>query len=261
MGRRDGWGWRLAVVVVALLVAAGCEEGALDDLQSRVDEAVDDAGSQIGEAVEEAQSDLADVDLSVPTELPTTDEEAVAPEPSPEPSVSATPEPTDAGEVAGLPWWAWVLALLALVGLAMAAARARSRRLARAVRRRELRDAVLTDLDWLLQVAQDRPVAVDAAPRARDVRVRADRLQERLTAMAAATAEKRRSVVSGLHEPVRELANGIIERLDAVAAGRTPTESQDLWGRIERLRQGRARLASTFGEIGTDEPRRRTAGG
>jgi hypothetical protein len=216
----------LVLAGVAVLALTGCDgqvpdaggaiselEGAAGQIGSEIGGAIDDIGQQAddGEGQEADQADE-DVPAAAPTETP------------------AAPTADDDGTPA------WLLPLLAVLVLllivALVAALRRRRQAAEA--RRRLRDEALLETDWLIDAASEQPSSVDAAPRARDVRVHADRLADALRRLAPRSDQRTSEAIRALHDAAADLARTTIARLDDVAAGRPPRDDLVVEDLIQR---------------------------
>lgn len=268
-------------MLATVLVAAACGEGTVDDVRSQVEEAVGDARSELEQIDPSGLTPPDIALPGAPTDGSTATDEPPAAEPGattaepgattgapgpttiePEPTATAptatgtdstptasptaspsadTGPPLDEGVVRGLPWWVLVLGLLVLLSIGYLVTAAVRRRAATAALRARRRDEALTETDWLLGVADEQPAAVDAGPRARDVRVRADRLQTALTELRGVVDDRHTQVVDDLRTSTRQLAQVLVARLDDVVAGR-PVGDLGLEEAVHRVRDDRARL-------------------
>lgn len=207
--------------------------GPPSEVAGRIGDAAAEVGDQIGQA-DEQQPESGGDEQPEPEEP----QEPEPEEPAPEQSAPEAPATDETGASA------WPLALLALavillIGL-LAASRSRSR--AAGDRRQRLLDDALFDVDWLIDTASEQPSQLDAAPRARDVRVRTDRMSDALRRLEEASRQRTAEAAQEVRVASQQLAQAVIARLDDVAAGRTPTSGLDVDALVERARFARDRL-------------------
>lgn len=257
---------------------------AIDDAVSEAQSAIDQATSEPTDpSTPTPTTDATTEPATEPTSTPTTDaptEESTTEEPAPEPTTEEpapeptteepaptaeeTPTPTTAEttpvaepsaaatdeEVADDgPSWPFIVMLAglgaALLWLLVALWRRRRRLLAARAR---LRDAVLTDLDWLHRASREHVAGVDAGTRARDVRLRHDRLTEHLHQLRADADGDVLLASTAVLTSSRHLSDALIARLDDAAAGRDHAGAglgiPELAG---RLRSDRDDLARALG--------------
>lgn len=228
------------LVAVIVMTATACGEEGLDGVGGSASEVagrVEDAAAEVGDRLSQAGEQQA---ASGGDEQPEPDqpqepepEEAAAEEPAPE-------EPATDETSASL----WPLALLALLALLLIALLVASRRRNRAAgdRQQRLLDDALLDVDWLIDTASEQPSQLDAAPRARDVRVRTDRMSDALRRLEEASRQRVADAAQEVRVASQDLAQAVIVRLDDVAAGRSPTAGLDADALAERVRSARDRL-------------------
>lgn len=191
--------------------------------RARVGAAASDVGAAAGE-VGDAAGQLGDeLGGGQEEQAPDSGGDASGAEEPAEPDAAQPADTAGQDDQGGLPLW--LLALLAVAALLLilgiiAAARRRGEA---TQRRRRLREEVLLDTDWLIGAASERPSTVDAAPRARDVRVRTDRLSDALRRLEAQSDRRVAEAVVELRMSAGELARVTIARLDDVAAARAPS--------------------------------------
>lgn len=249
-----------AIVVTAVLTVllAGCSEadvgelgraaseleGGLEDAAAQAEAELEELGDQVGDSAVAGGGDPAEPAPEEPAEP--APEEPAEPEPEPEPA----PEP-DTGDEAltaeddggGIPLWVLalivVLAALVIAGIVAAS----SRRREQADRRRRLVDGALLDADWLAEAASEEPSHVDAAPRARDIRVRTDRMADALHRLEQQSDRRLADAAAELRTESIALARSTIARLDDVAAGRQPSHDLDVDMLVQRVRFARDQFA------------------
>lgn len=249
---------RVIAVATIALVLAGCDPDAREDIADAIDDAVSDAQSAIDGGTTAPTTDpTADPTTEPTTSEPSMTEPAAEPPAPAETTAVATDEPTgeptelpvEEGVVEDDPNWPLLLALggilLLLVWAFVAVWRRRQALLARRAR---LRDAALADVDWLLGAAREQPSSIDAAARARDVRLRQDRLNDTVTQLRAGASAQLVALTTAVSTSSRHLADALVARLDDVAARRA-ARGADLGvpELAERLRMARDDLASELG--------------
>lgn len=224
---------------VAVLALTGCTDGEVPDAGGAISElegAAGEIGGEIGGAASEIGGAIDDIgeqggdgggqqaEQADEGEAQQADQAAGATE------IPAAPT----GDEDGAP--AWLLPLLAALALLLiiALVAALRRRGQAAEARRQLRDEALLETDWLIDAASEQPSSVDAAPRARDVRVHADRLADALRRLAPRSDQRASEAIGALHDAATDLARTTIARLDDVAAGRPPRDDLVLEDLIQR---------------------------
>lgn len=219
--------WMVAVLMgVMLLTLAGCTEEQRAQVEGAASE-VEGAAGQVGGVASEIEGAIEDLEQQAGGGAgQQTEDEPV------EVVTEAPAEPV--ADEGGLPVWLWVLLAVLVVLLIVALAAALRRRSQATEVRRRLRDDALRETDWLIDAASEQPSSVDAAPRARDVRVHTDRLTEALRRLEPASARRVSEAITELHDAATELAQTTIARLDQVAAGRPPGQDPVLDDLIQR---------------------------
>ena len=102
-----------------------------------------------------------------------------------------------------------------LVGLIVSAT---NRRQEANARRDRLRDAAIAETDWLLGAARERAAGIDATARARDIRLRLDRLTDTLQQLRTDARSDAQIAIDDLRTSARQLADALVARLeDAVS--------------------------------------------
>jgi hypothetical protein len=222
----------IAITVLAgvlALTATACGEDGLQvgDAASEIAEGARDAGAQVESQLggQEGQEAEAGGDAAAPPE-------------EPQPEESQAPDAGDASSSL-LP-----LLLLALVVILLLAAVAAwlGRRGRAADSRQRLRDEALLETDWLIDVASEQPSLSDAAARARDIRVRVDRLTDGLRRLEGMAGRRTVEAATALRGEATALAQSVIARLDDVATGRRTVNDLDVDTLIERTRFARDRF-------------------
>lgn len=231
------------VATVGLLalsvVLSGCDEGTRQEIA----DAVSSAAENVGEGGTGGEA--------APTE------EAPEPEPEPEPTATEAPEPepeptpapteAEAADDDGIPLWVWLAALVVLGLLVFAITSAATRRREASARRDRLRDAALAETDWLLGTARERPAGIDAASRARDVRLRLDRLTDTLQQLRAGARDSVVMAVDDLQTSARQLADALVARFDDASAQREVSAGLGVEELAMRVRSSRDALATALG--------------
>lgn len=247
----------LGVALAAGLVLAGCSEADREGIVDAVESALDATGTDEPTATATTTEAPPTTEAPTTTEAPPTTEapaatEAPTTEAPPEETAAAT-EPTEpSSEVAteeeapddGLEPWVWVVIGVVLLLLAWAIIAAMRRRRRAIGRVRDLRESAVAETDWLLSVAREHPSAADAVGRARDVRVRLDRLTETLQELRAVAGAEITAVAADLHDSTRQLADALVARLDDAAEHRRDDEGLGLPALVDRVTRTRDRLIS-----------------
>ncbi len=223
------------------LVLSGCDE----DTRQDIADAVSSAAENVGEG-----GTATDGEVAAPTEEPEPEPEPTATEaPEPEPTEEPTPAPTEeeAADEDGIPLWLWLVALVLLGLLLLAIMGAASRRREASARRDRLRDAALAETDWLLGTARERPAGIDAASRARDVRLRLDRLTDTLQQLRAGARDSVVMAIDDLQTSARQLADALVARFDDASAQREASAGLGVDELAMRVRSSRDALATALG--------------
>lgn len=227
--RRRAW-MIVAMTGIVLLLATGCSDGQLDP-EGALSE-LGDAGGQLQGAASEVRGAVDDIEQEIAGAARQTEGGGDA-----QPAEVATDEPAVADD-SGFPWL--LLALAAVVLLVILALVAAMRRRGESSAQRDaLRDEVLRETDWLLDTTGEPPVQVDAAPRARDIRVHTDRLVDALRTLEAQADRRVAEAATRLHDDATALAQFMIARLDDVAAGRPPSVQGDIGTHVDRTVEAR----------------------
>jgi hypothetical protein len=236
----------LPVLLVGLLLS-GCDEGTRDDIADAISSAVDQTRSPqptatqttAPEPTQEATPAPTTDATSEPTQAsePTETEAAPAPEPS---GSEAESEPRE------LPWDLILLGLLAFVVLLAIFAVARRRGDARD-RRARLRDIAIAEGEWLLGAARERAAGVDASARARDIRMRLDRLNDAVQQLRTGAKAQVVAVADDLQTTARQLSDALVARLDDALAHRDSGEDLGIDELAQRLRGALDRFGTTLG--------------
>jgi hypothetical protein len=219
---------------VMLLMLVGCTEDEIAEAEGTLTE-LEGAAGQIEGAVSEIEREL-DV-LGRQTEDTEDGQGGAGAGSTPAPAETVAPAGDDDSD--GLPLWLLVLLavlVLLLVIALFAALRGRSRA---AERRRRLRDQALLETDWLIEAASERPSQVDAAARARDVRVHTDRLIDALRRLEQMSDRRVSEAIAELYAAATALAQTTIARLDDAAAGRPPGDDVGVEEGIQRVMTAR----------------------
>lgn len=133
------------------------------------------------------------------------------------------------------------IAVILLIGVIISALR---RRGDASDMQQRLRDEALLETDWLIEAASERPSHVDAAPRARDIRVRVDRLSDATRRLEGMSGRRTAEASADLRADASALARSMIARLDDVAAGRSESNDLGLDDLVERTHLARDRFIS-----------------
>jgi hypothetical protein len=216
MGRRA---WTTgAMVGIVLLVVVGCSDGQIDAGGTLSE--LEGAGGQLQGAASEVRGAVDEIGQEIANAGQSTEGGGDA-----QPTEAVTEEPAAAdGE---FPWVPVVLTALVLLAVVALFAILRRRDDASA-QRGALRDEALRETDWLLDATSEPPMQVDAAPRARDIRVHTDRLVDALRGLQAQADQRVAEAAFRLHDAATALAGFMIARLDDVAAGRPPSVEGDI---------------------------------
>ena len=231
----------LALLAAVALVLAGCTEEGRQDIV----DALEDAASEAQEAVDEEPAE------EEPEEQPTEDEppaeEPTEEEPAVEEPTEEEPAVEEPAVEEGVDWLPWLLAALVLVLVVSGIAALVGRRRDATARRNRLRDAALAETDWLLGAARERTAGVDSAARARDVRLRLDRLTDVLQQVRSDAKPAVVTAADDLQTSARQLADALVARLDDVASGRGASRDLGVEELAVRVRSDRDTLSATLG--------------
>lgn len=220
-----GRGWTTTVVAGVLLLAlAGCTEEQIADVQGAASE-LEGAAGRVADAASEIEGAIEDLEQGGGGQQADEGEQTPV-------ETQAPAEPV--ADEGGLPVWLWVLLAALVLLLIIALATALHRRRQASEYRRRLGDDALRETDWLIDAASEQPSTVDAAPRARDVRVHTDRLTDALRRLEPESSRRVAEAIAGLHDAATALAQTTIARLDDVAAGRPPAQDPAFEDLIER---------------------------
>lgn len=213
-----------------LLTATACGEDGLQvgDAASEIADQARDAGAQV-------QDELAGQDEQQPESGG--DEAAAQPE-EPQPTESQASEVGDSASSA-LPLLLLAIIVLLLLAVVFAWLRRRGRA---ADSQQRLRDEALLETDWLIDAASEQPSFSDAASRARDIRVRVDRLTDGLRRLEGMAGRRTVEAATALRGEATALAQSVIARFDDVATGRRTVDDRDVDTLIERTRLARDRF-------------------
>lgn len=235
------------LVAVLALGLAACDAGQLDDARDAAQQAASEAASRLDDLADQLPTDLPDPGDVLPDQSPAAtqearpDAQAQSPQATEQVTQQATPAP-EPEEGGGVPLWAW--ALLALLGVLLvwavgvAVARGRARR----ARRARLRDAALRDAAWLVDVALELRATVGADARARDVRVRTDRIVETLRELRTDAGDRAVLAADELAAGATRLGDVLVAELDDAAAGREAVADLDRTALVDEVRDAAGRL-------------------
>lgn len=222
----------IALVGAVMVTATACTEedrqslgGAASEIAGQVGEAAGQVGEELNAGEEQAES-------GGEAEQPPPEEPA--PEPEPE-------DTTTASDTLASLWPLLLLALIVIIVVALLVSVMR-RRGQTSEQQRRLLDEALLDTDWLVYTASEQPSSVDAAARARDIRVRTDRATDALRRLETMAGRRTAEAADELRLELTALSRSLIARLDDVAAGRQPTSDLDIGTLVERTQLARDRL-------------------
>lgn len=224
---------RLVVsVVLAGLLLGGCGEGTRAGIAVAVGSAVDQGRSAA----------LDDGEAAEPAPEPEPESELTSEEPAPETEAPVEEE----AEPAGIPWGLFLLGLL--LAFVVWGLRVLGRRRADVRARRDrLRDVAIAEGEWLLGAARERAAGVDASARARDVRMRLDRLTDALQRLRTGANDKVVTAADDLQTAARQLADALVVRLDDAVAGRDTSTDLGVEELAQRLRVALDTFGTTLG--------------
>jgi hypothetical protein len=134
----------------------------------------------------------------------------------------------------------WLAVLLGLAAMAAAAATASHQR-GRRRQRDALRDQVLLDVDWLIDVSAEPPTPGDLGPRIAAIRWTADHLHHTLGLLAADSDRETTTAALQLRDAARSLTVLTVERL-SVRVGVGREAEARLGEERQRVRLARLRL-------------------
>lgn len=224
----------VALVGAVLLTATACTEEDRQSLDGAASEIAGQIGGAAGQVEEELNAGDQQPESGGEAEQPPPDEPAPEPEPAPE-------DTTEASDTLASLWPLLLLALIVIIVVALLVSVMR-RRGRTSEQQRRLLDEALLDADWLVDTASEQPSSVDAAARARDVRVRTDRASDALRRLATMTGRRTAEAADELRLELAALSRSVIARLDDVAAGHQSSSELDIDALIERTRLARDRL-------------------
>lgn len=219
----------LVVGLISMFILVGCGEGD----RGPISDVVSDAGGAV-EDLEEAAEGAAD-------EL---EEQLNGDESAAEPDATApTSQETDDTDLT--PWIVGLLVLLVILLMVWLISASNRRSRAAAGRRRQI-DEVLLDADWLIDTASEPPSSVDAAGRARDIRMRGDRLVDSLRRVERESSSRVAQAAADLRNESVALAHAAIARLDAASREQySPDLDRDLEMVLQRAASARDRFIQT----------------
>lgn len=237
---------RLLVPLALLaLVLGGCDEDTRDQITDAVQSAVDEAASEVGTAVPDPEPDPEPE--PEPTEAPATEVAEPTPVETEEPAPADTATPVEGEETGFDVPWTLLLVLLVVALLVWAVIAASQRRSDAHARRDRLRDTAIAEADWMLSAARERPAGVDAQARARDVRMRLDRLTDAVQQLRTGARDNVVAAASELQTSARQLADALIARLDDAVRARESGAGLGVDELADRLRLARDAFAHELG--------------